>query len=97
MLVRTHNGGVEHHVFVIVIAPQLLENSLKNPALRPSTEPLVDNLPITKPLGQIPPRNTGPISVDNSLNKQSIIRRRAPDMPFAAGQKILDPIPLVVA
>ena len=57
----------------------------------------MDNLPITKTLGQITPGNAGPISVDNRFNKQSIVCRRAPNMPFAAGQKILDPIPLVVA
>ena len=62
-----------------------------------SDAPLVDNLPITKTLGQITPGNAGPISVDNRFNKQSIVCRRAPNMPVAAGQKILDPFPLVVA
>ena len=97
MLVSAHNGGVDHHVFVVVIARQLFENALENTALRPPAEALVDDLPIAETLGQIAPRNAGSISVENGFDEQSVIRRRAADMAFAAGQKILDPIPLVVA
>jgi len=31
------------------------------------------------------------------FDEQSMVRRSASDLAFAAGQKILDPIPLVVA
>jgi hypothetical protein len=34
--VRADNGGIDHHVFVVVIARQLLENALENPALGPT-------------------------------------------------------------
>ena len=97
MLVSAHDGGVDHHVFVVVIACQQLENALENSAFRPPAEALVDDLPIAETLGKIAPRNAGSISVENGLDEQSVIRRRAPDMALAAGQKILDPIPLVVA
>jgi hypothetical protein len=97
MLMRAHDGGVEHHVFVIVIARQLLENALENPALRPPTKALMDDLPIAETLREIAPWNAGSISVQDGLDEQSVIRRRAADMAFAARQKILDPIPLVVA
>ena len=70
---------------------------LENPALRPPTEALVEDFPITETLGEIPPRNAGPISVENRFHEQSIICRRASDMAFPAGKKILDPVPLVVA
>jgi hypothetical protein len=33
--------------------------SLENPTLRPSIEALMDDLPITKPLREIMPRNAG--------------------------------------
>ena len=33
----------------------------------------------------------------NGLHKQPIVGRRATHMSFSAGQKILDPIPLVIA
>jgi hypothetical protein len=92
-----HNGGVDHHVFVIGVARQRLENPLKNPALRPATETLMHALPIAEALRQIAPRHTGSEPVQNCFNEQPIIRRRASDMAFATRQNILDPIPLVVA
>ena len=92
-----HDGGVDHHVLTIVVARQQLENALENSALRPSAKALMDDLPIPKTLRQIAPGNAGAIAVQNGFDKQPIVRRRASHMAFAAGQKILDPVPLVVA
>ena len=97
MLMRANNGGVDHHVFVVVVARQLFENALKNPTLCPPAEALVDDLPIAETLGEVAPRDAGSKSIKNSFDEQSVIRRRTPNMALAAGQKILDPIPLVVA
>jgi hypothetical protein len=80
-----------------VITRQQLENTLENSALRPSIEALIDDLPIAKAPRQIAPTETSPVSVENRFDEQSIIRRSASDMAFAAGQKILDPVPLIVA
>ena len=93
----THDSGVDHHVFVVVIAGQQFENTLENAALRPSAKALVHDLPVTATLGQIAPRNTRSIFVKNGFHEQPIVRRIAADMAFPAGQKILDPIPLVVS
>src|SRR5450759_1510618 len=97
VLMSAHDGGIDHHVFIVVIARQQLENTFENPALRPPAEALVDDLPISETLWTITPWNAGSISVQNGFDEQPIIRRRAPDMAFAARQKILDPIPLIVA
>jgi hypothetical protein len=94
---RTHDGGVEHHVFVVVVARQQLENALEYAALRPPIEALIDALPIAEALRQVTPRNAGTITVENRFDEQPIVRRRAPHMAFASGQRILDPLPLVVA
>jgi len=51
--------------------------------------------PIAETLGEIAPRNAGSISV-HRFDEQPIVRRRAPDMAFAARQKIRDPVPLIV-
>jgi hypothetical protein len=96
VLVSANNGGVDHHVFVVVIARQQLENALENPVLCPSAETLMDDFPIPEALGKVTPGNAGSISVQNRFDEQSIVRRRASHMAFAAGQKILDPIPLIV-
>ena len=92
-----HNSGVDHHVLVIGIARQQLENPLKNPALRPAAETLMHALPIAEARRQIAPRNTGSEPVQNGFNEQPVIRRSTSDMAFATRQNILDPIPLVVA
>jgi hypothetical protein len=96
VLVRTHDRGVDHHVLIIAIAGQQLENTLENTALRLSIEALMDDLPIAKARRQITPRNANSVSKQNSFDEQTIVRCRAFDMAFAARQKILDPIPLVV-
>jgi hypothetical protein len=51
MLVSPNDSCVDHHVFVIVIARQQLENSLENSPLRPSTKALVHRFPVTETLG----------------------------------------------
>jgi len=97
MLMSAYDGGVEHHVFVVVIARQDLKNALENAAFRPSAEALMDDLPVTKTRRQITPGNARAVSVKNGLDKQPVVRCRAPDMAFTARQKILDPFPLVVS
>ena len=97
MLVRANNGGIDHHVFVVGIARQQLENALENPALAPPAEALLDDFPISETRRKITPGDARSISEKNGFDEQTVIRRRASDMTFTAGEKILDPIPLVVA
>jgi hypothetical protein len=97
MLVGAHNGGIDHHVFVVGIARQQLENTLENPTLGPPAEALVDDFPIPETRRKITPGDARPIPEKNGFDEQTIIRRRATDMTFTAGKKILDPIPLIVA
>src|ERR1700734_3095204 len=97
MLVSAHDGGVDHHVFVVVIAGEEFENPLENAALGPSVEALIDDLPVAKALGQITPRDAGAKPEEDGFDEQAIVRRRTAHMASAAGQNIFDPIPLVVA
>ena len=52
---------------------------------------------MTEALGKIAPRDARSISEKNGLNEQPIIRCSATNMAFTTGQKILDPVPLIVA
>jgi hypothetical protein len=97
MLMRAHNGGIDHHVFVVVITRQRLENTLKNPAFRPSAEALIDNLPIAKAPRQIAPRDPGSKAKENRFDEQAIVRRSSSHVTFAARQKVFDPFPLIIA
>src|ERR1700730_14305469 len=58
VLMSAHDGGVNHHVFVVRIACQRLENSLENAALGPSAKALVHDLPVAETHRQISPRNS---------------------------------------
>src|SRR5260370_16583706 len=97
MLVGTNNGGIDHHVFVVGVARQCLENAVENPALCPSAEALMNDFPITETFREITPRNSGSISVENGFDEQAIVCRSAPHMAFPPGKKILDPFPLIIA
>ena len=97
VLVGAHDSGVDHHVFIVVVAPQQPENALENATLRPPAETLMHNLPIAEALGQVAPGDAGTITVQHGFDEQPIVRRRASHMAFTTGQKILDPVPLIVA
>src|SRR5450756_3208957 len=97
VLMSAHDGGIDHHVFVVVIACQQLEKALENAALRPSTEALVHDLPVAETRRQVSPGDSRSIPVKNGFDEQPVVRCIAADMAFTAGQKILDPLPLVVS
>jgi hypothetical protein len=73
------------------------KNTLENPALRPSTETLMNRFPVTETLRQITPGTPRPEPVKNRFDKQPIIFRRAAHVSFTTGQEILNAIPLIVA
>jgi len=70
-----HDGSIDHHVFVVVITCQELENALETAILRPSTKAPVHDLPVAETRGQITPRNANSISVENGFDEQPIVRR----------------------
>ena len=69
MLVRADNGGIDHQVFVIVIARQQLENTLENSALGSPVEALVDDFPASEALRKIAPWDARSISEKNGLHE----------------------------
>jgi hypothetical protein len=81
MLVSAHDCAVYHRIFIIRIGSQNGEYRFPDTRFRPSAEPLMHVLPISKPIGKIAPRNTSPISVEHSLDKETIIVGCHPDTP----------------
>jgi len=69
VLVSAHDGGVDHHVLVVVVARQQIEDAVENPALRPPAEALVDDLPIAETLRKISPWDAGSITKQNSFDE----------------------------
>jgi hypothetical protein len=60
---------------------------------RESVMPLPHRLPRPKPLGQIPPRNSGAITVHDALDDLTMIPERPAPQAVRAGQHRLDPSP----
>jgi hypothetical protein len=52
---------------------------------------------MSEPLRKIAPWDARSISEKNGLYEQPVIRRSATNMAFSTRQKILDPIPLIIA
>jgi hypothetical protein len=97
MLMRSDDGGVDHHVFVVGIVRQSLEKTLPNAALRPTRETRVRVLPAAEALRQITPRRARAEFPDHRLNKQPVAAIAvAPNVARAARQQILNPRKLVV-
>ena len=97
MLVSPHDRRVEPHVFVVGVGGQQLENTSGNAALRPSAKALMDDLVVAGARREIGSWNARAIAVEDGLDEQPIVSRRAADMALAARQPILDPIPLIIA
>jgi len=96
VLMGADDRGVDHHVFGVGVAGQVVQHTIENAALAPSAEALVRAFPGTKMHRQIAPGNARPIAIENRIDEKPIVWRRAANMPLTPGKKILDPIPLII-
>jgi hypothetical protein len=92
----SHDGAVDHRVFVVGVGGEMLENPLPDTGLGPTGKPRVNVDRIAKPLRQVAPGNSSAIALEHGLDEQTVVSCRHPDMTFTAGQQVLDTIPLVV-
>ena len=67
VLVRAHNGAVDHGVFIVRIGSQNLEHLLPHLTLGPAGEPCVNLYRIAEAFRQVPPENACAISVHRSV------------------------------
>jgi len=61
-----------------------------------SAETLMGAFPRAKMRRQITPWNARALAVEDRIDKQPIIRRRAADMAVSARKKVFDPVPFVI-
>ena len=97
VLMGPHDGRIDHRVFVVGVRGQMLEDALPDARLGPAGKARMNRLPGSEALRQVPPGHAGPVSVQNRLDKQTIVLGGRAHIPRTSRQKILDPIPLVVA
>jgi hypothetical protein len=92
-----HNGAVDHRVFIVGVSGQMLKNPFPDTRFCPTAEAAVNVFPVTETFRQVPPGNTGTVSVENRLHEQAVIRRGYPNRARLAWQQVADPVPLIVA
>jgi hypothetical protein len=63
MLMRTHDGRIDHGDFIVGIGRQRLKNTLPDAAPAPTGVPGMDHREIPEPLRQITPGNTSPLAI----------------------------------
>src|SRR6202046_2701797 len=97
MLMRAHDGCVDHRVFVVRIIGQSFEKTLPNAFFRPARKPRVDVLPGSKPLRKIPPRRARAELPDHRFDEQAIAHIAvAPNAPGTPRKQSFNPRKLVV-
>ena len=84
MLVRAHDGRIEHRELVVGIARQRLENTREHAADAPSAIAPVRRLPFAVARWQVAPRDTRAVAIDHGIDEQAIVRRVAADMALSA-------------
>src|SRR5439155_20558393 len=96
VLVGTHNGAIDHGVFIIRVGRQHLEHLLPHPTLGPARKSRMNFDRIAKALRQIAPGDASAIAIENRFDKQPVVLSRDPNMARTSRQNILDPVPLII-
>ena len=96
MLVGTHDGGIDHRVFVVGVPGQMIEDHLPHTALGLAGKPSMHDAEVAKPLRQIAPGNARTVAVKNRLDEQTVVRRRPANGTLSPRQKPLNPLPLII-
>jgi hypothetical protein len=97
VLVRPHDRGIDHGVFVIRVSRQQREQLFPDTTRGPAAEAPVGIVPVTKRFREVAPRNAGTVSVQDRVHETAIVRRCHADRTRPARQRVLDAVPLVVA
>ena len=97
MLMRSHDGAVDHGVFVVGILAQVFEHAQLDAALGPAAEPPVGVLPVPRAWRQITPGNAGAVAVQHRFYKASIVLSWSAYLTFALWKQLADAFSLVVA
>lgn len=76
---RSHNGAVDHRVFVVRRDAQQGKDAAPYATFGPTAPSAVGIVPIAKTLGKITPGDTGAVTVYHRIDESAVIRRRYAD------------------
>ncbi len=97
VLVRAHNGPVDHRIFVVGIGREMLEDPLPDSRLRPPAEAPVHVFPIPEAFRQIAPGYPGPIAVEHRFDEPPVVDRGHANPTLAPRKQVPDAVPLIIA
>jgi len=78
MLVGTHDGAVDHCVFIVCVTRQMLKNQLPHSGFRPAAEASMDIVPGAEAFQQVAPGDAGSVSEQHRRDEQPIVCRGHP-------------------
>jgi transposase len=84
-LVRSHDGAVNHGVFVVRVLRQELQYPLPHATPAPATVAGVHHPEITKTLGQVAPRNACAVAVEHRIHEQPAVACRCSGLSGLTG------------
>jgi len=93
----THDGAVDHGVFIVRVFGEVAEDGFPHTLFGPTAEAAVGILPVIETDRQVTPGDAGAIAVEDGLDEHSVVGRGDADRARAAGQHVLDTVPLVIA
>lgn len=97
MLVGSHNGTVNHRVFVVRVGAQYRKDAAPYALFGPATPPAVGVVPTAKAVRKVTPGGAGAVPMYNRVDEPAVIHRRYPDRARPSWQRPLDQVPLVIA
>jgi len=96
MLVGSHNGAVDHRVFIIRVGGQQGEDGNPYATLRPAAPSPVGIVPVVKTLGKFTPGDAGTVPMYRRIDEPAVINRGHTDRTRPSGQTVPDQVPLVI-
>lgn len=101
MLVGTRDGRIDRnipidHAHGVCPGQQGRQDLVPGPVACEAAVPLPHRLPRTELRRQVPPRNAGPVAVDDPLDHQPVIREPTTPPPVRRRHEVLDQVPLGV-
>ena len=96
VLAGADDRAVDHRVPVAGVAGRVPQNPLPHAGLGPAAGAGVGPLPDADRSGGPRRRMFRPAAVEHGLDEQPVVLRRDPDVPRPTGQRVLDPVPLLV-
>jgi hypothetical protein len=97
VLVGTHDGAVDHRIFIVGVGSQNREDTGPYTSFGPTAPSAMDVVPIPETLGKVAPGDAGAVPMYHRIDEPAVVRRGHADGTRPPGQPVPDQVPLVVA